>query len=72
MKKKKIEKHQDLKRGIKNIWNMRTVKVQPVIAGALESIRKKLNEKLEKLGIIWITNLYDIVVRNNQYAQKSN
>ena len=40
--KKKIERHQELKREIKRIWNIRSIKVIPVVVGALDSKSKKL------------------------------
>ena len=47
--KEKVEKHQDLRREIKRIWNMRSVIVVPVIVIALRRITKNLHAWLEKL-----------------------
>ena len=47
----KVEKYQDLKGGIKRVWNMRNVVVVPVIIGVFGSIAKKLGEWIEKLDI---------------------
>ena len=41
-KKEKIERYQELKREIKRMWNIRSIKVMPVVLGALGSSSKKL------------------------------
>ena len=42
--KKKIERQQELKREIKRMWNIRNIKVIPVVVGALGSTSKKLKK----------------------------
>ena len=49
--KEKVEKYQDMKREIKEMWNLRNVVVVLVILGALGSITKKLGEWIKKLDI---------------------
>ena len=47
----KLEKHQELKREIKNIWGIRHVEVVPIVVGALGGVSKRLDGWLAKLGI---------------------
>ena len=39
-----MTKYQDLKNEVKRSWNMKNVKITPVIIGAMEMIKKNLNE----------------------------
>ena len=47
----KVEKYQDLKREIKRLWSLRTVKVVPVVVGALACVSKIFNRWMEMLGL---------------------
>ena len=49
--KEKIGKYQDLKREIGRIWNLRCVKVVPVVVGALRCVTKGFDDWIDKLGI---------------------
>ena len=40
--KEKIERYQELNREIKRMWNIRSIKVMPVVLGVLGSSSKKL------------------------------
>ena len=40
--KEKIERYQELNREIKRMWNIRSIKVMPVVLGTLGSSSKKL------------------------------
>ena len=55
--KEKIERYQELKREIKRMWNIRIIKVTPVIVGALGSKSKKLKNCTEELGVVLSTAL---------------
>ena len=50
-KKEKIERYQELKREIKRMWNIKTIKFIPVAVGALGSASKKLRNCIEELGV---------------------
>jgi len=47
----KVEKHQDLKREIARMWNMRAVQVVPIVVGSLGNVTKNLEKWLGKLNI---------------------
>ena len=47
----KLEKYQELKREIKNLWGIRHIEVVPIVVGALGGVSKRLNGWLTKLGI---------------------
>ena len=47
----KIEKCQDLKMEIRKLWAIRRVEVVPVVVGALGAVSKRLDTRLDKLGI---------------------
>ena len=47
----KLEKDQELKREIKNIWGIRHAEVVPIVVGALEGVSKRLDGWLTKPGI---------------------
>ena len=49
--KEKIEVCQDLKRGTKRMWNVKEVKIEPIIIGALGTIGKSLDRWLKKIEI---------------------
>ena len=49
--KEKIERYQELKREIKRMWNIRSIKVIPVVVGALGSTSKQLKKYIEELGV---------------------
>ena len=51
VKKKKIEKYQDIKREIMRMWNLKSVQVIPIIVGALGGLTRKLGDWVGKLGI---------------------
>ena len=53
----KIERYQELKREIKRMWNIRSIKVIPVIVGALGSISKRLKKCIEEPGVVISTVL---------------
>ena len=55
--KENIERYQELKRDIKRIWNIRRIKVIPVVVVALGSTSKKLNNYIEELGAVISTAL---------------
>ena len=55
--KEKIERYQELKTEIKRMWNIRSIKVTPVVVGALGSISKKLKKCIDKLGVVISTTL---------------
>ena len=48
--KDKLEKYQDLGRGLQKIWNV-NVKVIPLVVGFLGAIPKQLGNRLKQLGI---------------------
>ena len=50
--KEKIERCQELKRKIKIMWNIRSIKVIPVVVGTLGSTSKKLKKCMEELGVV--------------------
>ena len=50
--KEKIERYQELKREIKRMWNIRSIKVIPVVVGALGSTSKKPKKYIEELGVV--------------------
>ena len=54
--KEKIERYQELKREIKRMWNIRSIKVIPVVVGAHGSTSKKL-KKCRELAIVISTVL---------------
>ena len=47
----KVEKYLDLKREIARIWFMKKVRVIPVVVGALGTIAKNLDKRIEKIRI---------------------
>ena len=55
--KQKIERYQELKRKIKRMWNIRSIKVIPVVVGSLGSTSKKLKKCIEELGVVISTAL---------------
>ena len=55
--KENIERYQKLKREIKRMWNIRSIKVIPVAVRALCSTSKKLKSSIEELGVIISTAL---------------
>ena len=55
--KEKIEVYQDLKREIKRLWNVREVKIVPIIIGALGTIGKNFENWLKKIEIECSTEL---------------
>ena len=57
--KEKIEKYQELKREIKRMWNIRSIKVIPVVVGALGSTLKKLKNCIEELRVVISTALLE-------------
>ena len=57
--KEKIEKYQELKREIKRMWNIRNIKVIPVVVGALGSTLKKLKNYIEELRVVISTALLE-------------
>ena len=57
--KEKIERYQELKKEIKRIWNIRTIKVIPVIVGAIGCTLKKLKNYIEEMGVVISTALLE-------------
>ena len=55
--KEKIEVYQDLKREIKRLWNVREVKIVPIIIGALGTSGKNFENWLKKIEIECNTEL---------------
>ena len=55
--KKNIERYRKLKREIKRMWNIRSIKVIPVAVRTLCSTSKKLKSSIEELGVIISTAL---------------
>ena len=53
----KIERYQELKREIKRMWNIRSIKVILVVVGTLGSTSKKLKKYIEELGVVINTAL---------------
>ena len=49
--KKKVEKHQDLKKEIRRLWNLRNAEIVPVVIGGLGSISSEFGRWMRKLGI---------------------
>ena len=47
----KIEKYQELRAEVKKLWKMKSVKVVPIVVGALGSISKKLQQFIKNLDI---------------------
>ena len=50
--KEKIERHQELNRKIKRMWNIKSIKVTPTVVGVLGSTSKKLTNCIEELGVV--------------------
>ena len=50
-KRNKKLRYQELKTEIKRMWNIRSIKVTPVVVGALGSISKKLKKCIDELRI---------------------
>jgi len=48
----KVEKHQDLKREIKRLWELRCAKVVPVVIGALGIATKDLECSIDNMDIV--------------------
>ena len=48
-KEEMLEKYQDLPREIQRIWSVRTL-VLPVVIGALETVPKRLESNLKRIG----------------------
>ena len=48
--KDKIEKYQDLGRGLQKIWNIK-VKIIPLVVGSLGAIPKQFGNRLKQIGI---------------------
>ena len=48
--KDKIEKHQDLRRELQKMWNVK-VKIIPLIVGSLGAIPKQCGKRLKQIGI---------------------
>ena len=46
-----MEKHQDLKRETGKLWKLKIVKVVSVVIGAIRSVLKEFDERIEKLRI---------------------
>ena len=55
--KDKIERYQELKREIKRMRNIRSIRFIPVVVGALGSTPKKLKKWIEELGVVISTAL---------------
>ena len=49
-KKDKVEKYQDLGRGLQKIWNVK-VKIIPLVSGSLGAIPKQFGNRLKQIGI---------------------
>ena len=47
----KVEKYQELRREIGRLWQLKNVKVVPVVIGALGSVTKELDNWMEKLEL---------------------
>ena len=47
----KIEKHQELRREISRLWQLKKVQVVPVVIGALGSVTKDFHKWMEMLGL---------------------
>ena len=56
-KKENIQRCQQLKGEIKRMWNIRSIKVIPVVVGALGSTSKKLKKCIEELDVVISTAL---------------
>ena len=52
-----IERYQELKREIKRMWNIGSIKVIPVVVVTLSSTSKKLKKCIEELGVVISTTL---------------
>ena len=46
-----MEKYQDLKRETGKLWKLKIVEVVSVVIGAIRSVLKEFDERIEKLGI---------------------
>ena len=57
--KQKIERYQELQSEIKRMWNIRSIKIIPVIVRTLGCTLKKLKNCIEELGINTITTKYN-------------
>ena len=55
--KEKTERYQELNREIKRMWNIRSIKVIPVVVRALGSTSKKLKNCIKELGVVMRTAL---------------
>ena len=70
--KEKIERYQELKTEIKRMWNIRSIKVIPVVVGALGSTSKKLKKCIEELGVVISTALLQKIAfaRDSSYIKQ--
>ena len=55
--KEKIERYRELKKEIKIMCNIRSIKVIPMVVGALGNRSKKLENCIEELGVVISTAL---------------
>ena len=49
--KEKVEKYQDLKREIQRMWKCKTVKIIPIVIGALGTMSKQFSRWLQLIGM---------------------
>ena len=70
--KEKIEGYQELKREIKRMWNIKSIKVTPVVVEELGNTSKKLKNCTEELGVVTNTPLLqeNSITRDSLYFNK--
>ena len=47
----KVEKYQELRREIGRLWQLKSVKARPVVIGALGSVTKEFDNRMEELEL---------------------
>ena len=67
--KEKTERYQELKREIKRMWNIRSIKVILVVVVALGSTSKKLKKCIEELGVV-ISAAENSTARDSWYIKE--
>ena len=66
----KVEKYQDLKREIGRLWKLKLVEVVPVVIGAIGSVIKGFDRRIEKLRIP-LCNAKNCLVGNCKHIEES-
>ena len=68
----KIEKYENLRRDMKQIWNLKSVHVIPVVIGALGDITGRFHSWIKSIGIeVRVEHSQDCIVGNIQNTSES-